>query len=68
MRLTPAAKAVFTGIHGARKNRSAGLGIALNALLNLPRPDPAAELLAALGVDTRAARGRFADLYQEGQP
>ena len=68
LRLTPAAKAVFTGIHGARKNRSAGLGIALNALLDLPRPDPAAELLAALGVDTRAARGRFADLYQEGPP
>jgi Clp amino terminal domain, pathogenicity island component len=68
LRLTPAAKAVFTGIHGAHKNRSAGLGIAFNALLDLPRPDPAAELLAALGVDTRAARGRFADLYQEGQP
>ena len=60
MRLTPAAKAFFTGIPDARKNREAGLGIVLNALLDLPRPDPAAELLAVLGVDARAARERFA--------
>jgi hypothetical protein len=39
----------------------------LSALLDLPRPDPAAELLAALGVDPRAARERFADFGQEGQ-
>ena len=32
----------------------------LGALLDLPRPDPAAELLTALGVDRRAARERFA--------
>jgi hypothetical protein len=56
LRLTPAAKAVFTGIRGARE---AGPGIVLNALLDLPRPDPAAELLAALGVDARAARERL---------
>jgi hypothetical protein len=68
LRLTPAAKAIFTGIRDARKNRGAGLGTVLNALLDLPRPDPAAELLAALSVDTRAARERFADLDQEGQP
>ena len=68
LRLTPAAKAIFTGIHDARKNRGAGLGTALGALLDLPRPDPAAELLAALGVDARAARERFADLDQESQP
>ena len=68
LRLTPAAKAIFTGIHDARKNRSAGLGIVLGALLDLPRPDPAAELLAALDVDARAARERFSDLGQEGQP
>ena len=68
LRLTPAAKAIFTGIHDARKNRGAGLGTALGALLDLPRPDPAAELLAALGVDARAARERFADLDEESQP
>jgi hypothetical protein len=39
----------------------------LNALLDLPRPDPAAELLAALGVDARAARERLASFGQEGQ-
>jgi len=55
LRLTPAAKAVFTGIRDARGNREAGPGIVLNALLDLPRPDPAAELLAALGVDAQAA-------------
>ena len=67
LRLTPAAKAVFTGIRDARKSRGAGLGTVLNTLLDLPRPDPAAELLAALGVDARAARERFAELDQEGQ-
>jgi Clp amino terminal domain, pathogenicity island component len=68
LRLTPAAKAIFTGIHDARKNRGAGLGIVLGTLLDLPRPDPAAELLAALGVDSRAARERFAGFDQESQP
>jgi ATP-dependent Clp protease ATP-binding subunit ClpA len=68
LRLTPAAKAVVTGIRDARKNREAGLAIVLNALLELPRPDPAAELLAALGVDGRAVRERFAGSGQEGQP
>jgi hypothetical protein len=68
LRLTPAAKAVVTGIRDARKNREAGLEIVLNALLELPRPDPAAELLAALGVDGRTARERFAGSGQEGQP
>jgi hypothetical protein len=68
LRLTPAAKAVVTGIRDDRKNREAGLEIVLNALLELSRPDPAAELLAALGVDARAARERFAGSGQEGQP
>jgi hypothetical protein len=67
LRLTPAAKAVLTGIRDARKSRGAGLGIVLSALLGLPRPDPAAELLAALGVDAQAARERFTDYDQEGQ-
>ena len=67
LRLTPAAKAVLTGIRDARKSRGASLGIVLSALLDLPRPDPAAELLAALGVDARAARERFTDYDQEDQ-
>ena len=60
LRLTPAAKAVITGIRDARKDREAGLGIVLDALLDLLRPDPAAELLAVLGVDASVARERFA--------
>jgi hypothetical protein len=68
LRLTPAAKAIITGIRNARKNREAGPGIVLSALLDLPRPDPAAELLAALGVDAQAARERLADSGLEGQP
>ncbi|HEY1820227.1 MAG TPA: Clp protease N-terminal domain-containing protein [Trebonia sp.] len=67
LRLTPAAKAVFTGIREARKSRGGGLGTVLNTLLDLPRPDPAAELLAALGVDARAARERFTEPGQEDQ-
>jgi Clp amino terminal domain, pathogenicity island component len=68
LRLTPAAKAIFTGIRDARKNRRAGLGTVLNALLDLQPPDPAAELLAALGVDKHIVRERFADLDQDIQP
>jgi Clp amino terminal domain, pathogenicity island component len=68
LRLTPAAKAVFTGIRDARKDRKAGLGKVLNALLDLRRPDPAAELLAALGVDTHVVRERFAGLDQDARP
>jgi hypothetical protein len=68
LRLTPAAKAVFTGPHDGRKARGPGLGAVLSALLGLPRPDPAAELLAALGVDARAARERFAQLGKGGRP
>jgi len=68
LRLTPAAKAVMTGIRDARKNREAGPRIVLSALLDLPRPDPAAELLAALGVDAQMTRQRLADPGQEGQP
>ncbi len=62
LRLTPAAKATFTGIPRIAKDRGDGLGIVLNALLNLRRPDPAAELLAAMGADARAISSRFAAL------
>jgi hypothetical protein len=65
LRLTPAAKAVFTGLPEPRRNRRALLGKVLGAVLDLRRPDPAAELLAALGVDPDAARRRFAELDQD---
>ena len=72
LRLTPAAKAIITGVRDACENRRAGLGIVLKALgrglLGLSRPDPAAELLAALGVDAQTTRERFAEYDQEGQP
>jgi hypothetical protein len=47
----------------ARRSCGAGLGIVLKALLYLPRLTPA-EFVAALGVDPRVARGRFADFDQ----
>lgn len=61
LRLTPAAKAVFTGIPDARQSRRAGLGKVLDSLLDLRRPDPAAELLASLGVEAQVARERYAE-------
>jgi hypothetical protein len=59
LRLTPAAKSIFTIIPDARRSRAAGLGKVFNALLDLRRPDPAAELLALLEVDVSDARERF---------
>ena len=70
LRLTPAAKAVLTDIRDARtrKNRAAGLGKVLDALLALRPPDPAAELLAALGIEASEVRRRFAELEGDSQP
>jgi hypothetical protein len=68
LRLTPTAKAIFTSIPTVSKDRRDGLGIVLNALLALQRPDPAAELLAALGVDPAAVSARFAELDKDVQP
>jgi hypothetical protein len=65
LRLTPAAKAVITGIRGARQGRAADPGSLLNGLLDLPRPDPGAELLAALNVDAQEARERLAAIRSE---
>ncbi len=65
LRLTPAAKGDITDIRGTRKGREADPGSLLNALLDLPRPDPAAELLAALNVDAQAARERLAAIRRE---
>jgi Clp amino terminal domain, pathogenicity island component len=64
LRLTPAAKSIFTKIPDARRNRAAGLGKVFNALLDLRRPDPAAELLALLGVDVPEAREKFTQFDQ----
>ena len=70
LRLTPAAKAVLADIRDARtrKNRAAGLGKVLDALLALRPPDPTAELLAALGIEASEVRKRFAELEGDSQP
>jgi hypothetical protein len=68
LRLTPAAKAIFTGSGDTRKVRGPDLGTVLGALLDLRRPDPGAELLVALGLDARAVRERYAERDQEGGP
>jgi hypothetical protein len=67
LRLTPAAKAIFTSIPSISKDRRDGLGIVLNALLGLRRPDPAAELLAALGAEGPSISARFAELDKDAQ-
>jgi hypothetical protein len=67
LRLTPAAKAIFTGIPVARRNRRRVLGKVLNALLDLQPPDPAAEMLGYLGVNSSEAGERFAKLEASGQ-
>src|ERR1019366_652293 len=64
LRLTPAAKAILTGVHTAPEARRAGLRTVLNALVDLRRPDPAAELLASMGVEASVVRERFAELDQ----
>jgi ATP-dependent Clp protease ATP-binding subunit ClpA len=65
LRLTPAAKEIFTSIPEARQQRRAGLGKVLDGLLKLRHPDPAADLLVSLGVDTHAVRERFAQLDRD---
>ena len=60
--LTSGARTVFKrAIDEARPARNGRIGTThfLLALLALRRPDPAAELLDALGVDRAAARGRL---------
>lgn len=60
LRLTPAARAVFTGL---RKEVPKGERLAVQhvllSLLSRPRPDPAADLLDALTVDRAEARRRL---------
>jgi hypothetical protein len=51
LRLTPAAFSVFTGLRQYAKGERLGVQHVLLALLERRRPDPAAELFDALGVD-----------------
>jgi ATP-dependent Clp protease ATP-binding subunit ClpA len=63
LRLTPAAKAVFSGLRKeVTKDERLGIQHVLLALLSRHGPDPAAELLDALTVDRTQARRRVQDL------
>jgi ATP-dependent Clp protease ATP-binding subunit ClpA len=63
LRLTPAARAVFTGLRKeVAKGQRLGVQHVLLVLLSRPRPDPGAELLDALGVDRTQAHRRLQDL------
>jgi ATP-dependent Clp protease ATP-binding subunit ClpA len=63
LRLTPAARAVFTGLRReVATGQRLGIQHVLLVLLSRPRPDPGAELLDALGVDRTQARRRLQDL------
>ncbi len=67
--LTSGARAVFKrAVDEARASRSGRIDTThfLLALLPLRRPDPAAALLAALGVDPAAVRRRLTDAAQGG--
>jgi ATP-dependent Clp protease ATP-binding subunit ClpA len=68
LRLTPAAKTVLTQARVTPKNRRAGLANVFGALVELKRPDPAAALLASVGVEFSTALARFAELDHESQP
>jgi len=58
--LTPAAKKVLEASwKETRGRRQLGEQYLLASLLELERPDPAAELLAHLGIDRAAARERL---------
>jgi Clp amino terminal domain, pathogenicity island component len=63
LRLTPCAKKVLSeSSRSMRRGHShPGPQHVLSGILELPAPDPAVELLAALGVERGAARARLAD-------
>jgi Clp amino terminal domain, pathogenicity island component len=64
MRLTPAATAVLRESSKCMRRGVSHPGPkhVLAGLLELQRPDPAAELLAALGIEPATIRGRLADV------
>jgi ATP-dependent Clp protease ATP-binding subunit ClpA len=57
--LTPAAKAVFTGLRNEAGRERIGVKHVLLGLMARTPPDPAAVLLDALGVDRAAVRARL---------
>lgn len=57
--LTPAAKAIFTGLRKEAGRERIGIKHVLLALMSRTLPDPAAALLDALGVDRTAVRARL---------
>lgn len=59
--LTPAARAVFGSLRREAAGERLGRRHVLLALLARARPDPAAELFDALGVDREAVRERLAE-------
>jgi ATP-dependent Clp protease ATP-binding subunit ClpA len=62
LRLTPAARKVFVGLRHEANGQRLGIQHVLLALLRHERPDPAAELFDALGVDRAAVRDRLGQL------
>jgi hypothetical protein len=67
LRLTPCAKKVLSGSAKSmrRGHPHPGPQHVLAGILELPAPDPAVELLAALGVQRGAARARLANRDDE---
>jgi ATP-dependent Clp protease ATP-binding subunit ClpA len=59
LRLTPAGRAVFTGLRREGAGERLGVKHVLLALLSRERPDPAAELFHAIGVDRTQVRNRL---------
>lgn len=59
IRLTPGARAVFVSLRGSRDGKPLHARNVLLGLLDRHRPDPAAELLDALGVDRAQVRARL---------
>lgn len=57
--LTPAAKALFTGLRESARGERLGIKHVLLSLLETTRPDPAAELLDALGIDRADVRSHL---------
>jgi predicted ArsR family transcriptional regulator len=62
LRLTRAAREVFTGLRREADDERLSIKHVLLALLRRERPDPAAELFDALGVDRAAVRNRLRQL------
>jgi len=60
LRLTPAARAVFTSLRSVAAGERIGRKHVLLALLARQHPDPAAELFDALRIDRNAVRQRLA--------